>query len=124
MEKRQNFSFSDQKEPHRDITKKILKEHPEIKKLIGKNPKTFWIIFGLVTLQITLAWLVVDQSWWIIIGLSYLVGAFIDHGLFVMIHECAHNLLFKKRANNMLASMFANIPMVFIMVTYIHGQFI
>jgi sphingolipid delta-4 desaturase len=41
---------------------------------------------------------------------AYLVGAVIDHGLFVLIHECAHNLLFRKSAYNTLAGILANVP--------------
>jgi sphingolipid delta-4 desaturase len=42
-----------------------------------------------------------------------MVGAFVDHALFVMIHECAHKLLFKNPLANRLAGIFANMPQVF-----------
>jgi sphingolipid 4-desaturase/C4-monooxygenase len=67
----------------------------------------------LVCLQVSGAWLLADQSWWLIFAIAYFVGAFIDHALFVMIHECAHRLLFKNQAANRLAGIFANIPQVF-----------
>jgi len=107
-----DFVHSAQPEPHRIRTKEILKQHPEIRGLIGKNPKTFWAILGLVSFQIGMAWLVRDQSWWIVLGAAYLLGAFADHALFVMIHECAHKLLFKKPAANRLAGILANVPQV------------
>lgn len=107
-----DFVHSAQPEPHRIRTKEILKQHPEIRNLIGKNPKTFWAILGLVSFQIVMAWLVRDQSWWIVLGAAYLLGAFADHALFVMIHECAHKLLFKKPAANRLAGILANMPQV------------
>jgi len=47
-----------------------------------------------------------------ITAVAYFVGAFANHALFVLIHECAHNLLFKKRMPNFLAGMlcdFANV---------------
>ena len=113
MTKRDSFVFSNAPEPHRLRTKEILKNHPDIRKLIGKNPNTIFVITSLVTLQIIMAWLVADKSWWIIAGAAYLIGAFADHALFVMIHECAHRLLFKKPEANRLAGILANIPQIF-----------
>jgi sphingolipid delta-4 desaturase len=53
------------------------------------------------------------QSWWWVFGAAYLIGAFADHALFVLIHECAHKLIFKNRAANKMAGMIANIPLIF-----------
>lgn len=70
-------------------------------------------IIALVTFQLVLAYLVTDQSWWIIVATAYFLGAFADHSLFVMIHESTHQLIFKHRSANRLAGIFANIPQVF-----------
>lgn len=110
MKKEPAFVFSDTSEPHRIRTKKILKEHPEIRHLIGKNPSTIFAIIGLVALQIAGAWLLADQPWWLVIVAAYLIGAFADHALFVMIHECSHRLLFKRPEANRLAGILANVP--------------
>jgi sphingolipid delta-4 desaturase len=107
------FVHSNSPEPHRVRTKAILKTNPEIRSLIGKNPKSFFIILGLVGLQLILCWVLRDQSWWWVIGIAYLIGAFADHALFVMIHECSHRLIFKKPAANRLAGILANIPQIF-----------
>lgn len=103
---------SDAVNPHRIRAKKILERHPDVRKLIGKNPMTFAVIIGLVTLQIGLAWGLAEQSWWIIVGVAYLVGAFVDHALFVMVHECTHRLVFKSLAANRFAAMVANLPQI------------
>src|ERR671929_525842 len=108
--RRNDFIYSNAAEPHRIRTKEILKKHPGIRKLIGKNPKSFAIIVGLVTFQIVLAWYVADKSWWLIAAAAYLLGAFADHSLFVMIHECAHKLIFKSKTANRLAGILANVP--------------
>ncbi len=100
-------------EPHRLRTKEILKQVPEMRKLIGKNPYTFFAILGLVAFQIAGCLLVSNQSWWIVLGAAYILGAFADHALFVMIHECAHRLIFKSPAANKLAGIFANLPLIF-----------
>ncbi|HYK56038.1 MAG TPA: fatty acid desaturase [Flavisolibacter sp.] len=108
-----DFVYSNSSEPHRIRTKQILKQHPDVRKLIGKNPTTFLFIVLLVGLQVSGALFLADKSWWLIFGVAYFVGAFIDHALFVMIHECAHRLLFKSQVANRLAGIFANIPQVF-----------
>ena len=113
MKKEHNFIFSNRSEPHRIRTKNILKEHPEIRHLIGKNPMTIFAIIGLVALQITASWLLADMPWWVVFVAAYIVGAFADHALFVMIHECAHRLLFKKPEANRLAGILANVPQLF-----------
>jgi sphingolipid delta-4 desaturase len=113
MTKRIDFVYSENQEPHRLRTKKILQQHPEVRNLIGKNRYTIFAILGLVLFQVGLAWLLKGSSWWLIFGAAYLLGAFADHSLFVMIHECAHHLLFKSRAANRLAGILANLPQLF-----------
>src|SRR3984957_5723334 len=113
MSRRTDFVYSDKQEPHRLRTRKILQQHPEVRQLIGKNKYTFFAILGLVLFQCILAGLVRNSSWWIVIGAAYLLGAFADHSLFVMIHECAHHLLFKSRTANRLAGILANLPQLF-----------
>jgi sphingolipid 4-desaturase/C4-monooxygenase len=106
------FLFSSNGEPHRDRTKAILKQHPEIRSLIGHNPYTVLCIAGLVILQLALAWWVAGQPWWIVLLIAYLLGAFVDHALYVLMHETNHNLLFRRRYLNTLAGILANLPSV------------
>jgi sphingolipid delta-4 desaturase len=111
--RKNDFIYSDNSEPHRLRTKQILKQEPGIRKLIGKNPTSFLYIVGLVGFQITVACLLASQPWWLILIVAYAAGAFADHALFVMIHECAHRLIFKNQAANKLAGILANIPQLF-----------
>jgi len=111
--KRTDFVFSSNPEPHRIRTKQILKQHPQVRKLIGKNRFTFSLIVLLVAAQLALSIVLANYSWLFIFLGGYLIGAFIDHALFVMIHECAHRLVFKNQPANKLAGMLANIPLVF-----------
>lgn len=108
-----DFAYSSQPEPHRARTRAILKDHPEVRKLIGKNPRTFWYALGLVTLQITLAVLLRNQPWWLVVAVAYGVGAFANHALFIVIHECAHRLVFRGKIPNILTGMVADLPMSF-----------
>jgi sphingolipid 4-desaturase/C4-monooxygenase len=111
--KNKDFIYSNSSEPHRVRTRQILKNHPDVRKLIGKNPRTIFFILFLVSFQIAGAFFLADKPWWAIFVAAYFVGAFVDHALFVMIHECAHKLLFKNPVANRLAGIFANIPQVF-----------
>ena len=107
------FAFSQTSEPHQRRTREILERHPEIRQLTGRNPWTFLFLLGIVALQLTLAIVLRESSWWLILAVAYVVGAFANHALFVMIHECAHNLIFKKKIPNKLAAMVADIPHTF-----------
>ncbi|MEE8133673.1 MAG: fatty acid desaturase [Gemmatimonadales bacterium] len=106
-----HFQHSTEVEPHRARTRQLLKDHPEIRNLIGINRMTFWYTLGIVAFQISLAFLVRDQSWWMVIAVAYVVGAFANHALFVMIHECAHRLVFKRQIPNLLTGIIANFPL-------------
>lgn len=77
---------------------------------MGKNPLTIFAILGLVGGMIAMSYLVKDSSWWIVFLVAYCVGAFFNHSLFVMIHECSHHLLFKSKGMNYIASIIANLP--------------
>lgn len=107
------FHYSTEQEPHRNRTKEILQHHPEIRALIGKNPKTLVYTAAIVAFQIALAYLLREQSWWLIVAVAYFAGAFANHALFVMIHESSHNLIFKKRIPNILTGILANLPLLF-----------
>jgi len=89
-----------------------MKHHPEVRKLIGRNPYSFLLILGIVTLQIAIAFIVNGLPWWVSLVVAYAVGAFANHTLFVLVHECAHNLIFKRKSLNILAGMLADIPIL------------
>ncbi len=107
---KKGFIYSDTPEPHKARTKEILKKHPEIRELIGRNPFSSVILLFVVGLQITIAVLLSNQAWWLALIIAYLVGAFANHCLFVLVHEAAHNLIFKKKNMNMLAGIIADLP--------------
>ena len=105
-----DFVYSDSPEPHKARTKEILKSHPEVRELIGRNPYSFILILLIVGAQLTIAILLMNQPWWAVLLIAYLFGAFANHALFVLIHECSHNLIFKKKWANYAAGIIADIP--------------
>src|SRR5262245_30860290 len=106
------FRYSPDPEPHKKRTKDILSSNPEVRKLIGKNPLTIFPLVGIVLSMVVISWFLRDSSWWVILLVAYTYGAVANHALFVMIHECSHNLLFKGKTANYLASITANLPHV------------
>ena len=110
--KTKDFSYSNSPEPHKARTRAILKDHPEVRNLIGRNSASFFLILFVVALQISISFFIKDYPWWSALIAAYLIGAFANHSLFVLIHECAHNLIFKKRIFNILAGIFADLPNV------------
>lgn len=100
------------REPHFERTRLLLANHPEVRKLVGNAPITSIAIFGIVALQLAAAWLARDQPWWMILILAYGIGAFADHALWTLIHECTHNLVFRRASENSLLQLVANIPIV------------
>jgi sphingolipid delta-4 desaturase len=106
----EGFAYSPEAEPHKARTQAILREHPDVRNLIGRNPYSFLAIVTLVALQVAAAAWIVGKPWWVFLLVAYTVGAVANHALFVQIHECCHNLIFKKRIFNTLAGCLANIP--------------
>lgn len=99
-------------EPHRSRTKEILERHPEVRNAIGINPRSFWILLAAVGLQVVIAALLRSSSWWLIVLTALLFGAFANHALWVLIHECTHRLLFRSPGANTAAGILANLPHV------------
>lgn len=111
--KRHDFYYTEAKDIHFIRPIEIIKEHPEIRNYIGKNPATFIAVTGLVLAQFGMAFAIHNLPWWAALIAAYVIGAFIVHALFVMVHECSHNLIFKTKQLNTLAGIFANSAMFF-----------
>ncbi|XP_014779225.1 sphingolipid delta(4)-desaturase DES1 [Octopus bimaculoides] len=100
-------------EPHCSRRKEILRKHPEIKKLMGCNPKITFIVVPEVLVQILACWYLKEASWLTIFISAYIFGGVINHSLGSAIHEIGHNLAFghrRPRANRVL-SIFCNLPL-------------
>src|SRR4051812_46810314 len=107
-----DFVRVDSREPHYERTRRLLALHPEVRALVGREPRTAVAIFGIVALQIVLAWMLRDKPWWMILLAAYGIGAFASHALWTLIHECTHNLVFTKSGENSWLQIFANIPLL------------
>jgi sphingolipid delta-4 desaturase len=106
------FPTLNEPEPHSARSKSVLGAHPEIRGFMGRNPYGLLVIIPVVAVQIACAAFVTHQPWWVILLLSITVGAFANNALWMMIHECSHNLMFKRSAWNSWAGILANLPQV------------
>jgi sphingolipid delta-4 desaturase len=107
------FYVSAVDQPHPARTQAILKAHPEIRELIGRNPWTALIMLAVVGLQIALAIVLGRlglQYWWAALLAAYCVGAFANHCLYVVVHDATHRLIFKNRATNYLVAIIGDLP--------------
>jgi len=108
-----DFTYSNSEEPHIQRTKEIIRKYPEIKKLMGRHPNTFFYAFFVVALQISIAYVLKDQAWWMVLLAAYCVGAFANHALFVLIHEFTHNMVFKSKVANLWGGIMCDLPNAF-----------
>jgi sphingolipid 4-desaturase/C4-monooxygenase len=99
-------------EPHAGRGRQLLLAHPELRALAGPAPASAVWVLGLVSLQLALAFAVGGRSWMVWLPCAYLFGATIDHALWVLIHECSHNLIFRSRTGNRVIAIVANLPLV------------
>ncbi|KAI9618087.1 hypothetical protein KEM48_006874 [Puccinia striiformis f. sp. tritici PST-130] len=76
-------------EPHRSRRRAILKDHPEVHKLMGYTWTTKWVVFT---------------------DACFLFLRTANQNLFLAIHEITHNLAFKKILHNKLLALFSNLP--------------
>ena len=88
----------------------MLAKYPQLKELYGPCARTKYVCTALVALQVALAWLLRDASWWLIVLVAYGVGGVINQTLMLAIHELSHNLAFKKPWHNRAFALFVNLP--------------
>ncbi|KAI9610058.1 hypothetical protein H4Q26_007052 [Puccinia striiformis f. sp. tritici PST-130] len=105
-------------EPHRSRRRAILKDHPEVHKLMGYTWTTKWVVLFVVSVQLSIAVYFglrseqqVQSAWsWRFFLTAYMIGGTANQNLFLAIHEITHNLAFKKILHNKLLALFSNLP--------------
>lgn len=107
---RKEFVWAETDEPHASRRKQILAAHPEIKELFGPDLWAFPKIVAVVALQLCTAASLHDARWLQITIVAYFFGSFLNHNLFLAIHELSHNLAFSTPHYNRLLGIFANLP--------------
>lgn len=110
-----SFYISELDQPHPERTRAILRAHPEVRALFGRNPYTALITVSVVALQTALACEIGRLGWswwWLSLLVAYGVGAFANHCMYVVIHDATHNLVFRNKTLNKLVAILADLPNV------------
>lgn len=103
------YTFRTETEPHQARRNALLKKYPEARKLFGNNIMSAVWLVSIFLLQVALAATVFPSFGWVgVLVAALAVGAVANHALFVLVHEAAHNLIFKSTAANRWAGIFAN----------------
>jgi len=108
-----DFYQADFDQPHPERTRAILKAHPEVRSLMGRNPRTALIAALILVVQTAIAWGVSrigPAGWWVALLVAYGFGAFANHCTYVIIHDATHNLVFRSRILNKLVAIGADLP--------------
>lgn len=108
----QDFTWSEEREPHFKRRTQILKEYPEVRKLFGSDwtiaPKALFVSL----LQLAIPIFLLPANPWIFWGLVLLVGTTLNHIIVLAIHEITHDLAFKKKSLNNWLAIVVNFPLV------------
>jgi sphingolipid delta-4 desaturase len=110
---RSEFEYRAVPNPHLVRNREILKQHPEVRELFGHNPWTALFALLLIAVQLLLAAWLAHTPWWVLLLFSYFVGGTINHSLYVVLHECTHNLVFKRPLANRILALIVNFPQFF-----------
>lgn len=70
-------------------------------------------MLGLVAAQTGLAYFfgcIGSSYWWLSVTIAFCLGAFLNHSLYVVIHDATHNLIFRNKPWNKLVAILADLP--------------
>jgi sphingolipid 4-desaturase/C4-monooxygenase len=110
------FHHAEFEQPHPQRTRAILKAHPEVRSLMGRNPCTALVAVLILAAQSAIAYFVSrlgPNGWWVSLLVAYGFGAFANHCSYVIIHDATHNLVFRARILNRLVAIIADLPNLF-----------
>lgn len=112
VDSKKDFHWSVEQEPHHARRQAILKAHPEVAKLNGHEPLTKYVVFVVMALQFTAAYLLKDAPVFSVQFLltAYALGGTCNQNIFLAIHEISHNLAFKSALANRMFAIFTNLP--------------
>ncbi|GAC1622166.1 MAG: hypothetical protein NVS9B10_05800 [Nevskia sp.] len=109
---KQDFSYSEGPVFHLLRRREIVAKHPEVRALMGRNRGSALWIVGLVLLQWAASSFAADAPWWAIVLAAFAFGAFVNHGLYVLMHECTHGLVFAASGLNRLFGLVCDFALV------------
>ncbi|MHA7776908.1 fatty acid desaturase [Roseibium sp. M-1] len=107
-----DFSYDHEHNVHIKRAREIKAKYPEVRALMGTNPVTVVWSVALVFLQLGVSYAVTNVSWLWVFVLAYLLGAFVNHALYVIMHECTHNLVVRNPTYNKILGIFGDFALL------------
>lgn len=105
-------------DPHRARAAAILAAHPEVRRLIGLEPATKWLVLAVVALQLgTVPFFCGLAGWRFWLAVAAVSGT-LQSALVLAVHEVTHNLAFREPWRNRVLAVVANLP---VLVPFAHG---
>jgi sphingolipid delta-4 desaturase len=106
------FMEVDYAEPHLARGRRLLKKHPEITKLFGRNPWTLPLAIAVSGTQIATAVALAHfgAPWWLMLIVAFAFGAFLCNTNSSIIHDASHDRVTHARIGNELTGWIANLP--------------
>src|SRR5213592_3944876 len=107
------FYQSEADQPHPSRARAIIKAHPEVRRLMTRNPWTAHIAVSIVILQTAIAYGMGTLGfgyWWLSLLIAFCIGAFANHANYVIIHDATHNLIFRSASWNKMVAIIADLP--------------
>jgi len=92
---RSGYFVTEEPNPHIARGREIIRRYPEVRQYFQRDALSTWCVAGVVGLQLLLAFLLRDASWWWVVLCAWFVGGFASHSLFVLIHDACHDLIGK-----------------------------
>jgi sphingolipid delta-4 desaturase len=93
----------------------ILRAHPEVRTLIGREPNTAALALVVSCGQVAVAALLGHLGivwWWLALFVAFGFGAFANHALLIIIHDAVHNCIFERPVWNRWIAIVADLPNV------------
>lgn len=107
-----DFIHSDQPVSHSLRRREIAQHYPQVRALNGRHRASALWIIGLVAVQWAVAAQMPALHWGWLIAFAFAFGAFVNHALYVLIHECTHNLVFASTTLNRLFAIVCDLALV------------
>jgi sphingolipid delta-4 desaturase len=107
------FYQSETDQPHPGRARAIIKAHPEVRRLMVRNPGTALIAASIVATQTAIAFGMGSFGfgyWWLSLLIAFFIGAFANHANYVIIHDATHNLIFRSPSWNKMVAIIADLP--------------
>ena len=105
------YLLAEGQEPHAARRREMLRAHPEIRELLGPEPRTAWSIALVWAVQMAAAALTAQLPVWATVLAAYCVGAVAALALWTLLHECTHDLVFTTARANRALGLLASLPL-------------